>query len=142
MGVVSVDARLTDSSHRLGILAGHTLLLSRNALFPWFILVPDTDETEFHHLPLAQQHELLDLVNTIARFIESVYAVDKINIATIGNVVPQLHIHIVGRRRDDAAWPGVVWACEASQSWTSEALAELRQRLVDEPGMAIQFTDE
>lgn len=107
-----LDTRLQKDTYYLGHMDGICLLLSRNAYFPWFILVPDTQETEFYSLPRETQLQLLNLINRLSRFIEKYFSVDKLNVATIGNVVSQMHVHVVGRTVDDPCWPGVVWGCD------------------------------
>jgi len=83
----TLDERLNNDTIQLGRFDDSLLLLSKNALFPWLILVPDTTETEYHRLSDAQQIKTQQHINAIARFIEAHFAADKINIATIGNIV-------------------------------------------------------
>ena len=104
-----IDKRLAADSYQLGKIDDNLLLLSKNALFPWFILAPITQETELHKLNYVQQAKIQQPINALARFIEEHFVTDKINIASIGNIVSQLHIHIIGRKHSDACWPGVVW---------------------------------
>ncbi|NOX93314.1 MAG: HIT domain-containing protein, partial [Gammaproteobacteria bacterium] len=92
-----IDERLATDSYRLGEFDDCLLLLSKNALFPWFILVPVTQEIEFHKLSPEQQSRIQQHINAVAWFIEEYFSTDKINIASIGNIVSQLHIHIIGR---------------------------------------------
>jgi len=97
-------------------------------------LVPHTDETEFHRLSAQVQTVLMTQASHLASFIESHYSVDKMNIASIGNVVSQMHIHVVGRRKDDPTWPGVVWGAQAHKAYTAEELRELHLRLLQALG--------
>ncbi len=86
------------------------VLLFNNVNFPWLILVPRiADITEIFELPTEQQHQLIEEISKASFILEDMYACDKINIAAIGNQVPQLHIHIVARFKTDSAWPKVVW---------------------------------
>lgn len=76
---------------------------------PWLVLVPDSDKTEVFELPASEQQQLMENSSALSAFIKKTYAADKINIASIGNIVSQLHVHVIGRYRDDACWPGVAW---------------------------------
>ncbi len=130
----TLDPRLAADTHVMGFFGDTQVLLLRNAHYPWLVLVPDTDETEFHRLPLAAQSELMALASRLAVFIENWQPLDKVNIAAIGNVVSQMHLHVVGRRCDDPCWPGVVWGAEPFKAYEAEALDTLRSRLVAEVG--------
>ena len=108
--------------------------LMRNAAFPWLVLVPRrAGAVEIHRLSPSDRAALMEEVATVASALEAVTTPDKINIGALGNLVPQLHVHIVARRRDDPAWPGPVWGSPHHQDYApgeAEALvAELRQRL-------------
>jgi len=124
-----LDHRLTETTYQLGMLADNRLLLSKNALFPWFILVPSTQETEYHKLRNEQQTEIQQHINAIARFIENNFSIDKINIATIGNIVSQLHIHIIGRSRNDACWPDVVWGTAKFKAYQLQEVNTIKTEL-------------
>ncbi|APZ44687.1 hypothetical protein BW247_11400 [Acidihalobacter ferrooxydans] len=110
-----LDPRLGADTLSLGTVYGSRLLLMNNALLPWFILVPDTPHIELFELPAAQQSALLTAVNALSELLKTDLAAQKINVATIGNVVAQLHVHVVGRREDDFCWPGVVWGWGTQQ---------------------------
>jgi diadenosine tetraphosphate (Ap4A) HIT family hydrolase len=100
-----------------------------NALLPWLILVPRVSVTELYQLPAEQRRRLDDETTAVAAFVAGAFAIDKLNVAAIGNVVAQLHVHVVGRRRDDYAWPGVVWGrSERTPYEPDTAVAELRSR--------------
>lgn len=128
MNIVLND-RLQEDTYRLGEFSDCLLLLSKNALFPWFILVPDTDATEFYKLSPDQQMRTQQHINAIAQFIEAHFPTEKINIATIGNIVPQLHIHIIGRHQNDACWPGVVWGTSHFKEYNTEEVNSIRKQL-------------
>lgn len=86
------------------------LYLMNNQQYPWVILVPRVEGAiELIDLSHAQQHQLMDEIDAVSRLMSKIYEPDKLNIATIGNIVSQLHIHIVARYRSDAAWPSPVW---------------------------------
>ena len=124
-----LDIKLQQDCYYLGEMDGVCLLLSRNAHFPWFILVPETDQTEFYKLEQGMQLQLLEMINRLSRFIKKMYKVDKLNIATIGNVVSQMHIHVVGRSNTDPCWPGVVWGCNQFIDYSGAEVDALRKNL-------------
>lgn len=126
---VDLHPRLEQDSHQLGVYNDNLLLLMRNALFPWFVIVPDTREVELHRLPGHQQTRLFNQVIQVSSFIEAQFQVDKINVASIGNLVPQLHVHIIGRRQDDACWPGVVWGTDKFDAYSLDDVAVIRHHL-------------
>ncbi len=104
--------RLAADCHVLGRCGGSHVLLQRNASVPWFLLVPETAALELHDLPNGERTALVGATDALARFVKLHFACDRINVAAIGNRVPQLHVHVVGRWRDDCCWPHVVWGRE------------------------------
>jgi diadenosine tetraphosphate (Ap4A) HIT family hydrolase len=81
-----------------------------NRAWPWVILVPRrAGLREIHELSPADRATLVEEVALASSALERLYAPDKLNVAAIGNLVPQLHVHVVARRRDDPAWPDPVW---------------------------------
>jgi diadenosine tetraphosphate (Ap4A) HIT family hydrolase len=109
MKTIEIDARLKEDTIQLGFLNGQTLLLMNNSLAPWFIVLPNTSEKELFKLPESERRVLEKNINILSEFIVNNFDVEKLNVATIGNVVSQMHIHVVGRHRNDFCWPGVVW---------------------------------
>ncbi|MGB5605246.1 MAG: HIT domain-containing protein [Gammaproteobacteria bacterium] len=106
------------------------LLLMRDAHYPWFILVPDRPEvTEIYQLDRADQCQLIQESSWLAAALAAVFQADKLNIAALGNVVPQLHVHHVVRYRTDAAWPAPVWGRLPAKAYTEEGLATVIARL-------------
>ena len=124
----ALDPRLAGDTHHLASLPLCELLLMDNALLPWLILVPRVTETELYQLPVEQRRQLDDETTAVAAFVAGAFAIDKLNVAAIGNVVAQLHVHVVGRRRDDYAWPGVVWGRSERTPYQPDTVAELRSR--------------
>ncbi len=106
------------------------LLLSRDANYPWCILVPDRDGvSEIHRLTDADQQQLLRESSQLARVLEIACAPDKLNIAALGNIVPQLHLHHIARYRNDPAWPAPVWGRVAPRPYSEQQLTALLERL-------------
>ena len=95
------------------------LLLMDDANFPWCILVPRRPGIrEIHELAAADRAALLDEVTVLSAAMQSLFAADKMNVAALGNVVPQLHVHVIARRVGDAAWPRPVWGAVARRPHT------------------------
>jgi diadenosine tetraphosphate (Ap4A) HIT family hydrolase len=121
----ALDERLQRDCFVLGRMEYSRVLLMNNASVPWFVLVPATTETEIFDLPSTERAMLWDEVDRLAEYIRHDPCIDKLNIAAIGNVVSQLHVHVVGRWQDDYCWPDVVWGQPSEETYTDEAVAEL-----------------
>lgn len=108
------------------------LLLLDDARWPWCILVPERAAiAEIHELGDADQVCLIRESSRLSARMAAVFAADKMNVAALGNQVPQLHVHHVARTRGDAAWPGVVWGCGQRQSCAPDQLHSRRERLLE-----------
>ncbi|MCW0376422.1 HIT domain-containing protein [Xanthomonas sacchari] len=108
--------------------------LMDDARFPWLLLVPRVAEaSEWIDLDGGQQRLLLAEINQLSQLLRQEPGVHKLNIGALGNVVRQLHVHVLGRHPDDAAWPGPVWGSGTAQRLPAEELqarvAAWRQRL-------------
>nr|WP_254170864.1 MULTISPECIES: HIT domain-containing protein [Pseudomonas] len=125
-----MDSRLQQDSLVLGDFPLCRLLLSKDANYPWFILVPRrADISELFQLSEADQQQLWKETTYLAEALKDSFAADKLNVATLGNVVSQLHMHVIVRRRDDAAWPAPVWGRVPAIEYTAEQVEAIRQRL-------------
>ena len=108
------------------------LLLMNDNQFPWLILVPEVaDITEIYQLTKQQQGVLIEESSYLAEQLRMIFNADKINIAAIGNLVPQLHIHHVARYRSDKAWPAPVWGKFSAVAYTGQELVETIRKLKD-----------
>src|ERR1700722_5759912 len=106
------------------------LRLQNQKAVPWLILVPRRVEvTEIHQLNAEDRAALMEEMTQAARALEKLYAPDKINIAALGNIVPQLHVHVVARFTKDSAWPAPVWGKFAPDPYALPALAEIKKKL-------------
>ena len=106
----TLDPRLAADTHEIGELPLSRLLLMDDARFPWLILVPRiAGARELIDLDGNDRGVLLDEVSAVGRALEEWLHPDKLNIAALGNVVPQLHLHVIARYVTDAAWPQPVW---------------------------------
>lgn len=93
--------------------------------FPWLVLVPRVAAaTEWIDLDGAQQRLLLAEINQVSRLLQQEPGVGKLNIGALGNIVRQLHIHLVARHEGDPAWPGPVWGSGPAQRFDAEALRQ------------------
>jgi diadenosine tetraphosphate (Ap4A) HIT family hydrolase len=108
------------------------LLLMGDRRFPWCILVPRIPElTELHQLDAALRPRLFDEIDAVSRALLARPSITKINVGALGNLVPQLHVHVVGRHAADAAWPGPVWGSGAAEPYSEPELQTLTDALHD-----------
>jgi len=106
----ALDPRLAADGIVVGELGLSRVLLMDDLRFPWLILVPrQPGLRELIELAREQQHALLDEINRVAHVLHAIANPDKMNIATLGNVVSQFHMHVIARHIGDAAWPRPVW---------------------------------
>jgi diadenosine tetraphosphate (Ap4A) HIT family hydrolase len=124
-----LDPRLARDCFPLGRLAGCRLLLMNNAALPWFVLVPETSAAELHELEPAEQRALATAVARTSELLLGHFKVTKLNVATIGNVVAQLHVHVVGRHPGDYCWPNVVWGTTAPARYHPTRVNEIQALL-------------
>ncbi|MFO8025344.1 HIT domain-containing protein [Thiohalophilus sp.] len=110
------------------------LLLMEDANYPWFILVPDRDDIEeIYQLTADDQQQLVRESSRLGQAIMRGFNGDKLNVAALGNVVPQLHIHHVVRYQEDTAWPDPVWGKVLARPYDDESrkqvISVLKQEL-------------
>ncbi len=97
------------------------LLLMNDRRFAWCILVPRLEGlTELHDVPQRKRNLLFQEIETVSRALINATGAYKINVAALGNQVPQLHIHVIARHQDDAAWPAPVWSAGSSEPYPDE----------------------
>lgn len=122
--------RLAADTHNVGDLPLCRLLLHRDARFPWLILVPrQPDLREVHDLAPPDQTRLWrEAGDTGAGLLHALNG-DKLNLATLGNQVSQLHVHVIVRFETDAAWPGPVWGVGAPRTYDDAQLAHMLARV-------------
>ncbi|WP_395947155.1 HIT family protein [Caedibacter taeniospiralis] len=138
MNNFKLDRRLAESSSLIKDLGDIELRLSNNALVPWFLLIPKVQLTEWFELEEVMQIRLNKLVNALSAFLKTELKVDKINVATIGNVVSQMHIHVVGRKQDDFCWPDVVWGKQQFKPYTDDQRNEIIMSLLKRCSACVQ----
>jgi diadenosine tetraphosphate (Ap4A) HIT family hydrolase len=134
MAGFELDPRLALDSHLLADGPLSQLRLMDDLRFPWLVLVPRVaGASELSDLDTARQLQLLAEINDANALLAGWQPCDKLNLGALGNIVRQLHVHLVGRREGDAAWPGPVWGAgsmlRATQEERGARLAALRARL-------------
>lgn len=125
-----IHRQLLEDCHTAGIAGVCTVLLHKNSMVPWFILVPDTRATDIFELDVDTRCRVMSECHSIAGYIKNTMGYQKLNFAGIGNIVPQLHLHVIGRREGDACWPSPVWGnLQAFKSYDDEGLALIQRDL-------------
>jgi len=124
-----LDPRLANDCYKLAESEHSIWLLLNNRFFPWFIIVPKTSCTEFYQLTQEQQAQLQSEINLLSEFVDSNYKCDKLNVAIIGNIVKQMHTHIIARTEQDPCWPGVVWGTNHKQAYEIKEVLDQQIKL-------------
>lgn len=107
---ISIDERITSTCFNLIDWPLSRVFLKNNALYPWLILVPRQDNLqEILQLPQHLQHTLIDEISALSSIVKAYFQPEKLNVGTLGNIVSQLHIHVIGRFSHDDLWPHGVW---------------------------------
>jgi diadenosine tetraphosphate (Ap4A) HIT family hydrolase len=125
----TLDSRLAGDTIAIGDLALSSVLLLDDSRFPWFVLVPRrAGASELTDLSESDARLLMDEVRVATRVMLDLAKPDKVNVGALGNVVPQLHIHVIGRFRSDPAWPGPVWGHGPRTPYPDHAASALIER--------------
>ncbi|NQU72938.1 MAG: HIT family protein [Rhodospirillales bacterium] len=125
-----LDPRLANDTVPVASLDLCRVLLMNDARYPWLILVPARDGlSELHDLTADDQLLLNDEIMRASRAMTKLFTPEKINVGALGNIVRQLHIHVVARRTDDPAWPGPVWGHSPATPYAPEQIADMVSRL-------------
>ncbi|WP_374981859.1 HIT domain-containing protein [Pseudomonas solani] len=126
----ALDQRLQQDCVQVGDFPLCRLLLMNDVHYPWFILVPRREDvSELFQLDADDQLRLWSETTRLAEVLKDSFGADKMNVATLGNVVSQLHMHVIARRREDAAWPAPVWGRHPAQPYTAEQVDEVMAKL-------------
>lgn len=128
--------QLAKGTALIGKIGDCLLLLMKDARYPWLILVPEqVGLRELHDLSDDQFTAVTQIIKQTSLRLQSLSGAPKMNVAALGNMVPQLHIHIIARRENDASWPAPVWGVDAPEAYTEEELkvliATLREELLN-----------
>lgn len=136
-----LDPRLVQDTLPIGDFPLCRLLLSNDSNYPWFILVPrQAGITEIFELEPEDQLQLWRETTVVSQTLKALFDADKLNVAALGNVVSQLHMHVIVRRRGDIAWPAPVWGKHPAVPYTEEQLAVIRDKL--KPALPSDFRFE
>ena len=126
----TIHQQLLTDCHLLCRLQHCHVLLHKNALVPWFILVPETGATDLLDVPAPQRELIMAECAAIAAFIKQHFHSTKINFAALGNLVPQLHLHVIGRNDKDSCWPRPIWGnLITDKPYTTSELDFVRKHL-------------
>ncbi|MCG8489995.1 MAG: HIT domain-containing protein [Sneathiellales bacterium] len=119
----TLDPRLEKDTVAIGKVGLCQILLMKDARFSWIIIVPEIPGlTELHELQGSDYKDVMTLVHTLSSEMKARLSAHKMNVAALGNMVPQLHIHIIARIEGDAAWPSPVWGVGTAVPYTDIAL--------------------
>ncbi|WP_227367420.1 HIT domain-containing protein [Halomonas sp. M20] len=131
MSDFSLHPRLEADTYHVTDLALCQVRLMNDARFPWVILVPRRAAIrEVYELEESEQARLWQEATMLGRGMQETLGGDKLNLATLGNLVAQLHLHVIVRRQGDDAWPGPVWGAGTPRPYSREALEEINDRLL------------
>ncbi len=118
MSSFELDEQIRNDTIPVCELSLCTVVLHKDANYPWLLLIPMRNSIrEIHELSDEQQLQLMREISQVAKALQSHCNADKMNVAALGNMVPQLHIHIVARYFSDKAWPGPIWGAAKSTSY-------------------------
>lgn len=131
----ALDSRLAADTIEIGDLDLSRLLLMNDARYRWLVLVPRRENlVELTDLDTGERVALIEEVAAVSRVLQGLPGVQKINVGALGNIVRQLHVHVVARGTSDAAWPGPVWGVGAPQRYDAQTASEVslhfRERLI------------
>lgn len=129
----ALHTQLDADTHKIGTMELCQVLLMNNSVWPWVILVPQrADVKEMHDLSEQDQLLLMKEMMAISTALKKITGADKMNVANLGNMVSQLHIHIIGRLNMDPAWPNPVWGTPHKRPWTPTDLKQFTANLKNE----------
>lgn len=127
-----LDQRLLQDTVPVGDFPLSRLLLSNDSQYPWFILVPRrADISEVFQLSEADQAQLWSETTSLSQTLQRLFNADKMNVAALGNVVSQLHMHVIVRHKTDVAWPAPVWGKHPAVPYSAARSAAIIARLKD-----------
>lgn len=131
MSLFALHPRLAADTHPMGDLPLCRVLLMNDARFPWVILVPR--RTGLHEMTDLQPEDapaMMGEIGMVSKALRDTLSPDRINVAALGNMVDQLHIHVIARTMSDPAWPGTVWGHGGAKPYDEPSLLRRRNELV------------
>ena len=130
--MIELHSQLKKDCIPLGEFTLCSLLLLNDANYPWFILLPNrVGITEMHQLSEVDQQQLMSESMFFSQCLKQVFQADKLNIAALGNVVPQLHIHHIARFTTDACWPAPVWGAVSATPYDETQLKNIIKQVLN-----------
>jgi diadenosine tetraphosphate (Ap4A) HIT family hydrolase len=130
--------RLAADTVVLGRLQLSLLLLMNDATYPWFILVPErAGASEIYQLAETDRLVLIEEIARLSRALTDEWRPDKLNVAALGNLVPQLHVHVIARFRSDPAWPAPVWGKAETRPYSEGERRNVQARIAQRLGEAL-----
>ena len=137
-----LDTRLHEDTWLIGDFPLCRLLLSNDSNYPWFILVPRREGiSELFQLDEHDQQLMWAETTALARTLKDAFGADKMNVATLGNVVSQLHMHVIVRYQADVAWPGPVWGKHPAKPYTQAEVGAIQDKLKSVLGAEFTFSE-
>ena len=137
-----LDTRLQEDTWLIGDFPLCRLLLSNDSNYPWFILVPRREGiSELFQLDDVDQQLMWAETTALAGVLKELFTADKMNVATLGNVVSQLHMHVIARYASDAAWPGPVWGKHPAKPYSEADVQVIRDKLKAVLGADFTFVE-
>ncbi|MBI3451996.1 MAG: HIT family protein [Rhodospirillales bacterium] len=128
-GMFTLDERLAADTVELDRWSLCRVLLMNDAGYPWLVLVPErVGLRDLDELSAPDRMQAMDEIVRAAGILRALFRPDKLNIASLGNQVAQLHVHVVARFKTDPAWPRPIWGVQPPKPYTAEALADFRRR--------------
>jgi diadenosine tetraphosphate (Ap4A) HIT family hydrolase len=122
----AVDPVIQSLTHKLADWPLSRVFLYNDSRYHWGLLVPRrAGVIEMCDLSVQDQAQLMAEIVKLSELIRTLPGVEKLNVGNLGNMVPQLHVHVIGRHKGDPAWPGPVWSHSAPLSWPKPAEAPL-----------------
>jgi len=123
-----IDKKFLKSSYHITDLKLCSIRLHDNSKFPWLILIPKRNKiTDISDLKPKDQILLMNEIVFVSKIMKKIFKTSKLNVEKIGNIVPQLHIHIIARNKKDSSWPLSVWVVKG-KNYTKEALTIMIQK--------------
>lgn len=107
------------------------LLLMNDAQYPWFVLVPRVNDIQdIYQMDWEQQQQFLNESSMLSEVLMEAFRGDKMNVAALGNVCPQLHIHHIVRFKDDVAWPKPIWGLHSMKAYTAQEIQTIKEKVL------------
>jgi diadenosine tetraphosphate (Ap4A) HIT family hydrolase len=128
--VWSLHPRLDEDAISIGDLPLSRLAMMKDANYPWLVLVPrQADAVEIIDLDRDGRAVLMTEIGQVSEALKDITGCDKLNVAALGNQVPQLHVHIIARRKSDAAWPRPVWGAAPARDYDTADLEAFNEAI-------------